>query len=150
MNIVLVFQEFWFTAGATFFYFTAFVSILTGFVGYEDKEWQYWIDANIAAGVSLVLTSREREILGNLAGDCTNIPIRRSSELLAFSRDESNTCTRLPCCLVSCQQFSVYIRFILIIRLSSEQCFKLWDKPTFCPSIEVIKNSAKCRQFVYM
>ena len=70
--------EFWFTAGATFFYFTAFVSILTGFVGYEDKEWQYWIDANIAAGVSLVLTSREREILGNLAGDCTNIPIRRS------------------------------------------------------------------------
>ena len=45
-------QEFWFTAGATFFYFTAFVSILTGFVGYEDEEYQYWIDANIAAGVS--------------------------------------------------------------------------------------------------
>merc|ERR1711884_478787 len=43
--------EFWFTAGATFFYFTAFVSILTGFVGYEDEEYQYWIDANIAAGV---------------------------------------------------------------------------------------------------
>merc|ERR1711874_475650 len=43
--------EFWFTAGATFFYFTAFVSLLSGFVGYEDEEWQYWIDANIAAGV---------------------------------------------------------------------------------------------------
>merc|ERR1712141_859228 len=43
--------EFWFTAGATFFYFTAFVSILSGFVGVEDEEWQYWIDANIAAGV---------------------------------------------------------------------------------------------------
>ena len=44
--------EFWFTAGATFFYFTAFVSILSGFVGYEDEDYQYWIDANIAAGVS--------------------------------------------------------------------------------------------------
>merc|ERR1711877_4458 len=43
--------EFWFTAGATFFYFTAFVSILSGFVGYEDEDHQYWIDANIAAGV---------------------------------------------------------------------------------------------------
>merc|ERR1711936_289283 len=27
--------EFWFTAGATFFYFTAFVSILVGFVDWE-------------------------------------------------------------------------------------------------------------------
>ena len=44
-------QEFWFTAGATFFYFTAFVAILSAFVGYEDEEYQYWIDANIAAGV---------------------------------------------------------------------------------------------------
>jgi len=43
--------EFWFTAGATFFYFTAFVSLLSGFVGVEDEEYQYWIDANIAAGV---------------------------------------------------------------------------------------------------
>merc|ERR1711874_910718 len=37
--------------GSLFFSFTAFVSILTGFVGYEDEEYQYWIDANIAAGV---------------------------------------------------------------------------------------------------
>ena len=44
-------QEFWFTAAATFFYFTAFVAILSAFVGYEDEEYQYWIDANIAAGV---------------------------------------------------------------------------------------------------
>ena len=44
-------QEFWFTAGATFFYFTAFVSILVGFVDWEYEEYQYWVDANIAAGV---------------------------------------------------------------------------------------------------
>merc|ERR1711963_1051720 len=37
--------------GATFFYFTAFVSILSAFVDYEDEEYQYWIDAQIAAGV---------------------------------------------------------------------------------------------------
>jgi len=43
--------EFWFTAGATFFYFTAFVSILVGFVDWEYEEYQYWVDANIAAGV---------------------------------------------------------------------------------------------------
>ena len=61
-------QEFWFTAGATFFYFTAFVSLLAGFVGVEDEEWQYWIDANIAAGVSHTNTG-ERETLGILAGD---------------------------------------------------------------------------------
>ena len=77
-------QEFWFTAGATFFYFTAFVSLLSGFVGYEDEEWQYWIDANIAAGVSFLSNTGEREILGILAEerererDCTNIPISRS------------------------------------------------------------------------
>ena len=58
------FQEFWFTAGATFFYFTAFVSLLSGFVGYEDEEWQYWIDANIAAGVSFLANTGEREMLG--------------------------------------------------------------------------------------
>merc|ERR1712193_323469 len=44
LQINWLMAEFWFTAGATFFYFTAFV-------GYEDEEWQYWIDANIAAGV---------------------------------------------------------------------------------------------------
>merc|ERR1712061_106579 len=43
--------EFWFTAAATFFYFTAFVAILSAFVDYEDEEYQYWIDAQIAAGV---------------------------------------------------------------------------------------------------
>ena len=44
--------EFWFTGAATFFYFTAFVSILSAFVGEEDEDYQYWVDANIAAGVS--------------------------------------------------------------------------------------------------
>ena len=60
-------QEFWFTAGATFFYFTAFVSLLSGFVGYEDEEWQYWIDANIAAGVSFPSQHRGKGNVGNLA-----------------------------------------------------------------------------------
>merc|ERR1711953_1095460 len=49
--------EFWFTAGATFFYFTAFVSLLSGFVGVEDEEYQYWIDANIAAGVFVLFNA---------------------------------------------------------------------------------------------
>jgi len=43
--------EFWFTSAATFFYFTAFVTLLSAWVGYEDEEWQYWVDALIAAGV---------------------------------------------------------------------------------------------------
>lgn len=43
--------EFWFTAIATFGYFTAFIAMLADFSGAEDEEYQYWIDANIAAGV---------------------------------------------------------------------------------------------------
>merc|ERR1712012_548674 len=43
--------EFWFTAGATFAYFTAFVAMLVNFSEREDEDWQYWIDPNIAAGV---------------------------------------------------------------------------------------------------
>jgi len=42
--------EFWFTAAATFGYFTAFIAMLSEFVGMELDE-QYWVDANIAAGV---------------------------------------------------------------------------------------------------
>merc|ERR1712012_365226 len=38
-------------AGATFAYFTAFVAMLVNFSEREDEDWQYWIDANIAAGV---------------------------------------------------------------------------------------------------
>jgi hypothetical protein len=37
--------------GATFAYFTAFVAMLVNFSDREDPDWQYWIDANIAAGV---------------------------------------------------------------------------------------------------
>ncbi len=44
-------QEFWFTAGSTFFYFTAFLAQLVDFAGWEDEEFQYWIDAQITAGV---------------------------------------------------------------------------------------------------
>ena len=54
-------QEFWFTALATFLYFTAFVAQLAEFTAVEydtdDCEEdcdnpQYWVDAQIAAGVS--------------------------------------------------------------------------------------------------
>jgi len=43
--------EFWFTALAAFFYFTAFVAMLAVFSGQEDEDYQYWIDSNITAGV---------------------------------------------------------------------------------------------------
>jgi len=43
--------EFWFTAGATFLYFTAFIAMLAEFSPLEDDEYQYWIDSNITAGV---------------------------------------------------------------------------------------------------
>jgi len=46
--------EFWFTAGATFAYFTAFVAMLVNFSDRVDDDWQYWIDANIAAGLKAV------------------------------------------------------------------------------------------------
>merc|ERR1712117_791824 len=38
--------EFWFTAGATFAYFTAFVAMLVNFSDRVDDDWQYWIDAD--------------------------------------------------------------------------------------------------------
>jgi len=43
--------EFWFTAGTAFFYFTAFLAQLIDFGSYEDEDIQYWIDAQVAAGV---------------------------------------------------------------------------------------------------
>jgi len=43
--------EFWFTAATTFFYFTAFVAMLAHFCEYDGGEYQYWVDAQIAAGV---------------------------------------------------------------------------------------------------
>merc|ERR1711944_260851 len=49
--VELFLAHFWFTAGATFAYFTAFVAMLVNFSEREDGDWQYWIDANIAAGV---------------------------------------------------------------------------------------------------
>jgi len=43
--------EFWFTAAATFAYFTAFIAMLADFAGAEVEGSQVWVDANIAAGV---------------------------------------------------------------------------------------------------
>ncbi len=37
---------------AAFLYFTAFVAMLAEFGGTEDDEYQYWIDAQVTAGVS--------------------------------------------------------------------------------------------------
>ena len=51
-NSKAILQEFWFTAGATFLYFTAFITILSAFAGEESEDYQYWIDANVTAGVS--------------------------------------------------------------------------------------------------
>lgn len=48
----LIFQEFWFTAVATFLYFTAFTAQLAEFSGIDDDKFQYWWDAQVAAGVS--------------------------------------------------------------------------------------------------
>jgi len=43
--------EFWFTASATFLYFTAFTAQLADFSGVTSKDFQYWYDAQVAAGV---------------------------------------------------------------------------------------------------
>jgi len=43
--------EFWFTAGAALAYFTGFVAMLAHFSEMDGGRYQYWVDANIAAGV---------------------------------------------------------------------------------------------------
>jgi len=43
--------EFWFTATATFLYFTAFTAQLADFSGITNAKYQYWYDAQVAAGV---------------------------------------------------------------------------------------------------
>ena len=48
-------QEFWFTAGSTFLYFTAFVAMLAHFSDMDGGEYQYWVDSCIAAGVSSLM-----------------------------------------------------------------------------------------------
>ena len=53
--VVLLPQEFWFTCLATFLYFTAFIAMLVDFSGITDPVYQYWYDAMVAAGVSLLL-----------------------------------------------------------------------------------------------
>jgi len=43
--------EFWFTSATTFFYFTAFVAMLATYCEQDGGDHQYWVDAQIAAGV---------------------------------------------------------------------------------------------------
>ena len=48
-------QEFWFTAVITFLYFTAFIAMLADFaVEAPNPDFQYWYDAQVAAGVSIM------------------------------------------------------------------------------------------------
>eukprot|EP00094_Tigriopus_californicus_P001840 TCALIF_01776-PA protein Name:"Similar to Cmtm4 CKLF-like MARVEL transmembrane domain-containing protein 4 (Mus musculus)" AED:0.70 eAED:0.74 QI:0/0/0/0.37/1/1/8/0/373 len=51
VNINWLQTEFWFTALATFLYFTAFIAQLVAFAGEVDAVYQYWVDAQVAAGV---------------------------------------------------------------------------------------------------
>lgn len=51
LTVNWVMAEFWFTGGATFLYFTAFLAQLVDFGPWEEPEIQTWIDAQIAAGV---------------------------------------------------------------------------------------------------
>jgi len=51
VNVGWLPSEFWFTAIASFLYFTAFIAQLAEFSGIEDDEYQYWIDAQVTAGV---------------------------------------------------------------------------------------------------
>jgi len=46
-------EEFWFTAAVAFLYFTAFTAQLAEYSGLDmsDSGYQYWVDAQIAAGV---------------------------------------------------------------------------------------------------
>eukprot|EP00096_Caligus_rogercresseyi_P016858 TRINITY_DN993_c0_g1_i1.p1 TRINITY_DN993_c0_g1~~TRINITY_DN993_c0_g1_i1.p1 ORF type:complete len:159 (+),score=18.20 TRINITY_DN993_c0_g1_i1:162-638(+) len=50
-NVNWLQSEFWFTAAMTFFYFTAFVAQLAEFAGVTSEKYQYWFDAQVAAGV---------------------------------------------------------------------------------------------------
>ena len=52
MPMISIFQEFWFTAATSFLYFTAFAAQLADFSGVTDENYQYWYDAQVAAGVS--------------------------------------------------------------------------------------------------
>ena len=54
VNVGWLPAEFWFTAVTSFLYFTAFTAQLAEFSGMTSEEYQYWIDANISAGVSIL------------------------------------------------------------------------------------------------
>merc|ERR1711935_62211 len=51
VNIGWLPTEFWFTAATSFFYLTAFAAQLADFSGVTDEVYQYWYDAQVAAGV---------------------------------------------------------------------------------------------------
>lgn len=52
-NFLTIFQEFWFTAATSFLYFTAFTAQLAEFSGLTLEGYQYWVDAQVSAGVSI-------------------------------------------------------------------------------------------------
>ena len=52
-NFLTIFQEFWFTAATSFLYFTAFTAQLAEFSGLTVEDYQYWVDAQVSAGVSI-------------------------------------------------------------------------------------------------
>lgn len=51
VNVGWLPTEFWFTAISSFLYFTAFTAQLAEFSGVIDDDYQYWVDAQVAAGV---------------------------------------------------------------------------------------------------
>lgn len=51
VNVGWLPTEFWFTAATSFLYFTAFAAQLADFSGVTDENYQYWYDAQVAAGV---------------------------------------------------------------------------------------------------
>lgn len=51
VNIGWLPTEFWFTAVITFLYLTAFAAQLADFSGVTSEDYQYWYDAQVAAGV---------------------------------------------------------------------------------------------------
>merc|ERR1711979_35646 len=81
--------EFWFTAIAAFGYFTAFIAMLAEFAGVENDLYQYWIDANVAAGVvcltlwCMVLELTSSTLTGRLTPPELLPPLHKPKQSLA-------------------------------------------------------------------
>lgn len=57
LGVNWIMAEFWFTSASTFLYFTAFLAQLVDFAGWEWEEYQYWVDAQVAAGVIAMINN---------------------------------------------------------------------------------------------